>query len=304
MRTLRNLILLAFVGIAPALIATAFMTGARAQMILSDDNVTVDLSVLEGGGSVAEPRGLPPTAEFRGLLVPGLKFPVSTLHIPSAPGTVSPGTSKKAGKRRLIKTTAPPAQAARKPQPPAIPVEKVRAEPLKIAKPAVVKKPAVTKKPVVVKKIEEPKKILPPPPPPPPPPLAPAVTPKTTKAPPSIQQQASLPDAGLLLKLGKFLHVEFKPTASKLPTKAKEQLKVLADGLTKNKNLRLQLRAHAGGKSVSPIQARRLSLSRALSVRSFLIENGIRSTRIDVRALGNKTAEKPVNRVDVNITER
>ncbi len=344
MRNPRTLIRLAFVGIAPALIATAFMTGARAQMELSDANVTVDLSVLEDSGSATAPGDLPSITGFRRLLVPGSKFPVSTLHVPLAPGTVSPGAGKKAKKRRLTKMTAPPARAVKEPKPPAmpkslsapppppqqkiaktelkipkappppaIPVEKVRTEPLKKAKPA------------VAKKIKEPKKLLPLPPPPPPqkiaktepkplktpppppPPVAQAVTPKAAKAPetqPDLQQQASLPTTASLLKLGKALHVEFKPTVSKLPTKAKEQLKALADGLKKNKNLRLQLRAYAGGKSVSSSRARRLSLSRALSVRTFLIENGIQSTRIDVRALGNKTAEKPVNRVDVNITER
>ena len=66
----------------------------------------------------------------------------------------------------------------------------------------------------------------------------------------------------------------------------------------------LQLMAYAGGESLSSGKARRLSLSRALSVRSYLIENGVRSTRIDVRALGNKTAEEPLNRVDVTIAER
>ncbi len=320
MRTLRNLIRLAFVGVALAMIATAFMAKARAQMEFSDTNVTVDLSVLEGGGSAARPRGLPPTAEFGGLLVPGSKFPVSTLHVLSPPGTVSPGIKKKAKPARAVKEPKPPAMprivsapppqtpaiASVPPPPPAIPTEKVRTEPLKKAKPAVAKKLAVVKKPTVVKEIKEPKKISLPPPPPPP--VAKAVIPvpakKAPKAPPVLQQQASLPTAASLLKLGKALHVEFKPTASKLPTTAKEQLKTLANGLTKNKNLRLQLRAYAGGKSASPSRARRLSLSRALSVRSFLIENGIRSTRIDVRALGNKTAEKPVNRVDVNITER
>ena len=69
-------------------------------------------------------------------------------------------------------------------------------------------------------------------------------------------------------------------------------------------DLRLQLMAYAGGPSLSSSLARRMSLSRALSVRSFLIENGVRSTRIDVRALGNKTTEEPVNRVDLNVAER
>ena len=96
----------------------------------------------------------------------------------------------------------------------------------------------------------------------------------------------------------------FGATASKLPPEAKKGLKGLAEKLKDKKNLRLQLLAYAGGKALSPSKARRMSLSRALSVRSFLIENGIRSTRIDVRALGSKTTEKPLNRVDVNIVER
>ena len=60
--------------------------------------------------------------------------------------------------------------------------------------------------------------------------------------------------------------------------------------------------AAVDGMSIS--KARRKSLSRALSVRSFLMKNGIRSTRIDVRALGNKTKEMPLNRVDINIAKR
>jgi len=64
------------------------------------------------------------------------------------------------------------------------------------------------------------------------------------------------------------------------------------------------LMAYAGSDTMTPNNARRMSLRRALSVRSFLIDQGMRSTRIDVRALGNKTSEKPLNRVDVMVVER
>ena len=62
--------------------------------------------------------------------------------------------------------------------------------------------------------------------------------------------------------------------------------------------------AYARSENLSASRARRLSLSRALAVRSFLIAKGIRSTRIDVRALGRKSGTEPANRVDVNIMER
>ena len=37
---------------------------------------------------------------------------------------------------------------------------------------------------------------------------------------------------------------------------------------------------------------------------TYLIEKGVRSTRIDVRALGYKGEGEPKNRVDVNLIER
>ena len=51
-------------------------------------------------------------------------------------------------------------------------------------------------------------------------------------------------------------------------------------------------------------KARRLSLSRALAIRSFLIDQGVRSTRIEVRAMGNKVPEGPADRVDIVILNR
>ena len=49
---------------------------------------------------------------------------------------------------------------------------------------------------------------------------------------------------------------------------------------------------------------RRLSLSRALTVRSYLISQGVRSTRIDVRALGARASDGPADRVDLLIGDR
>jgi len=39
-------------------------------------------------------------------------------------------------------------------------------------------------------------------------------------------------------------------------------------------------------------------------VRSFFIDQGLRSTRIDVRALGNRTEDGPSERVDVILKQR
>ena len=103
---------------------------------------------------------------------------------------------------------------------------------------------------------------------------------------------------------GRALRLAFAEDAAKISSEVQTQLKTLVRQLEKQTDLRLQLMAYAGGKALSSSKARRLSLSRALSVRAFLIENGIRSTRIDVRALGNKTTDEPLNRVDVMVVAR
>ncbi len=100
------------------------------------------------------------------------------------------------------------------------------------------------------------------------------------------------------------VRIPFQEGTSELPASAWDSLRSLAARIKSEQSMRLQLLAYAGGKGLSANQARRLSLSRALAVRSYLIEQGIHSTRIDVRALGDKTNETPVNRVDVNSARR
>jgi outer membrane protein OmpA-like peptidoglycan-associated protein len=69
---------------------------------------------------------------------------------------------------------------------------------------------------------------------------------------------------------------------------ARRALDEIASRAVKDESIRLQLMAYASGTGEGANSARRLSLSRALAVRSYLIDKGVRSTRIDVRALGNR----------------
>ena len=50
-------------------------------------------------------------------------------------------------------------------------------------------------------------------------------------------------------------------------------------------------------------QARRLSLSRALMIREFLIDNRIAPERIDVRAMADDTSISPKDRVDISLSQ-
>src|SRR3546814_15156424 len=58
---------------------------------------------------------------------------------------------------------------------------------------------------------------------------------------------------------------------------------------------RLQIRAYAASTGTDGSGARRLSLSRSLAVRAYLLAQGLRSTRIAVRTLGTPTDGSPAD---------
>ena len=98
-------------------------------------------------------------------------------------------------------------------------------------------------------------------------------------------------------------NVAFATGASALTPAAQKNLASILARMKSNAAMRLQLMAYAGEAKLSPSKARRLSLARALAVRSYLIKQGIRSTRIDVRALGNKVPPGGPSRVDLRVFE-
>ncbi len=307
-----------FTGIFPSFILAGIgaivCTGALAQQYMDtgSSQVTVDLGVIEDSGYGAGAR--PPAAGGRRLLLPVPNMPISRLLVPPPVGSAPP--PKKPMKE--------PAEVA----PPLSPAPVVKAEPVPVEKKAAAAPPPPTKpspaapEPPAVKmeaqkkapkpdamaekkpaapSAEPPMKPAPAAAPPPPPP-SPEM--KTVKLAPAPKISKPSPPPVQALAPGLALQVAFPEKAYKLPAQAKDGLKGLAAKLQGRDDFRLQLLAYAGGESLSPSKTRRLSLSRALSVRSFLIESGVHSTRIDVRALGNKTAEGPINRVDVNVAER
>jgi len=64
---------------------------------------------------------------------------------------------------------------------------------------------------------------------------------------------------------------------------------------------RVQILAYGGDKGDKGSDARRLSLKRALAIRQVLIDDGVSSERIDVRAMGGADDSGPADRVDVYI---
>ncbi len=117
-------------------------------------------------------------------------------------------------------------------------------------------------------------------------------------------QIAALPPSAPKIGPGRSLLLLFDSGSAKLKRDATRKLKSVAKAMSGDDKLRLQLLAYASGSSRSASRSRRLSLSRALAARSYLIKEGVRSTRIDVRALGNKTQGGPPDRIDLIVTKR
>ena len=91
--------------------------------------------------------------------------------------------------------------------------------------------------------------------------------------------------------------ISFNPGDKELQEKEILKLNKIVGIMNLNKNQRLELTAYSSDDSAS--KARRMSLVRALSIRSFLIKRGIGSNKLNVKALGNNTGMGPVDRVDI-----
>ncbi len=128
----------------------------------------------------------------------------------------------------------------------------------------------------------------------------PAAKPKAPRTKTAALPPAKAPDKPATDKMLRF---EFTGNSADLPSNATSELRTLAERLLRADSLRVQVKAYASAVEGGPSAARRLSLSRALAVRAFLIDQGVRSTRIDVRALGNRSEGGPPERVDLIVVK-
>jgi len=95
------------------------------------------------------------------------------------------------------------------------------------------------------------------------------------------------------------LTIGFKSTETSVPLSMSEPLNKLAKQLIQNDKQRLTIIAYASTAGDQVSTARRISLSRALSVRAFLIDAGVANLRINVQAEGDKNPGGDPDRVDL-----
>jgi outer membrane protein OmpA-like peptidoglycan-associated protein len=97
------------------------------------------------------------------------------------------------------------------------------------------------------------------------------------------------------------LRLTFAPGASDLSPDSTASIKELTAAAPPGDATTFNVQAYAPGTKDDPSTARRVSLSRAMAVRSALVADGVPSARIFVRALGEQFGDGPPDRVDVNV---
>ena len=259
----------------------------------------------------AEPLTPPPPPTEISPPPPAVPTPPPAASDNLAPGTMfqpapaeqpNPAPAKPAAEATPPAAPAPPAEAPAAPAPPAeatpppAPAQPAEATPPPAPPAATPAQPAAPAQPA---------EATPPAPPAPaaaapaPAPAAPAQPAEAPAAPPAAAstQTASLPPASA--PVAGEVRLVFGDGSAEIPDQSKPALDALAQQLAGDEAMRIQLLAYASGTSDTASRSRRLSLSRALAVRSYLIAKGIRSTRMDVRALGNNVEGSPADRVDI-----
>lgn len=98
------------------------------------------------------------------------------------------------------------------------------------------------------------------------------------------------------------LRLTFAPEQSDLSPASIGSIKQLTAKAPSSDETTFNVMAYAPGKKDDPSTARRVSLSRAMAVRSALVADGVPSARIFVRALGEQYGDGPPDRVDIDVT--
>lgn len=95
------------------------------------------------------------------------------------------------------------------------------------------------------------------------------------------------------------IRIVFPAEVNEVPTEANAALDDLAGQMLADESMRIQILCYAGGSTETESKARRKSLARCINIRQYLFKKDVRTTRMDVRALGLKSEGQPADRVDI-----
>ena len=122
----------------------------------------------------------------------------------------------------------------------------------------------------------------------------PAEVEAAAEAPPepeNTQPAAPIPQGGI--------RIIFPTEFNDVPGEANTALDDLAAQMVADENMRVEIKCYASGTEDTESKARRKSLQRCINIRQYLFKKDVRTTRMDVRALGLKSEGQPADRVDI-----
>ena len=287
---IKGAILLAFLAIVSnAKAADVIYTGSR--------DIMVDLSVLGTDEDIKlKPDEVPLTAPQTTAKPKDIKPEKIILKKP--PFTYKKVMHKKADKRAYKKPDASPVHSPKfpkrhkpatvKPAPVSVPVAETK--PTQAPAIVTVTESKPTPAPVLVY-AAEPKPVSAPAP-------APAISPVPKEAPAPLAAPVTAVEKNdigdIIAKSGHVIFFDFAPSATGLTAQNKKDLEEVANTIKADNRLAIRLIAYAKNPEIASSKARRTSLSRALTIRDFLLKQDIPSSKIEVHALGNRVQKDQV----------
>lgn len=184
----------------------------------------------------------------------------------AGPANPAPAAPRPAPRPRVTEPVAPKVAA---PAPVPAPTPAVPAAAPGLASPPNVSIPVVPAMPVARPAAPPPATTAAPPPPPPPP-----------------------PDP---------IRLVFRPAVSELTPRDEAAVRALAKAIPAPATSAVTITAYASGTPDDPSTPRRLSLARGMAVRAVLMDAGIPSAQIYVRAQGARVIDDPADRVELSV---
>ncbi len=105
------------------------------------------------------------------------------------------------------------------------------------------------------------------------------------------REAAPIPQGGI--------RIVFPTDLNEVPPEATAALDDLAAQMLADESMRIQIMCYSSGDQETESKARRKSLQRCINIRQYLYRKDVRTTRMDVRALGLKSEGQPADRVDI-----
>ncbi len=122
------------------------------------------------------------------------------------------------------------------------------------------------------------------------------VTSLDTKVEKAIPQTSALIDDSLL-------SLEFLPAQTEILHDDRAKIMKLVNEIKQDSRKRLKIKSYASQVDDRPGSARRVSLQRAIAIRSVMVESGIEGVRINVQAMGDAVESGEQDRADIQVIQ-